>query len=251
MATATAATPSGEPPLSQMQRVINVFVAPSKTFNDIRRNSSWFVPWLLMAVMSYAFVGVVATRVGWETVNENQLKMQPKRAEQMEKLKEQQPQQYERQHNIGILVTKVISFVFPLVILLNSVIIAAIMMATMNFGASAKTGFGACLAVVIYASLPGLVKSALAILFLFLGVGVDSFTFQNPIASNPGVFATVGTPLYSLLSALDIFTIWILVLASIGFSCISGLKRSTTMSFVFGWYALVTMIGVGFTALFA
>jgi hypothetical protein len=43
--------------LSQVQRVTSVFAAPSKTFEDIKRgNRSWWLPLLIMAIVSYIFL---------------------------------------------------------------------------------------------------------------------------------------------------------------------------------------------------
>jgi len=250
---ASTVTPTPDPavvpasaPLSEAQRILYVFSAPSKTFTDIRRKASWFVPFVLLAIVSYAFVATVATKVGWDQVNDNQLRMRPKQAAQIENLP---PDQRARQLGIMVTVTKGISYAFPVVQLIVLVIIALIMMATLNFGAGARAGFGQCLAVTVYASLPGLIKSGLAILFLLLGVGgVENFTFQNPIASNlsalPGIEA--GTRLYALLAGFDIFSFWVLILAGLGFSIISGVKRSTTTAMVFGWYFLSVLLGVAF-----
>src|SRR5947209_13847915 len=244
----TAPPPAPEAPaLSEPQRIINVFVAPSTTFNDIRRNASWWAPFVLLAIMAYAMVGVVSAKVGFEQVTENGLKMRPKQAQQLESLP---PGEHDRRLAVMTSVTKGISYAFPIVQLIVLAIIALLMLATMNFGAGAQTKFGQCMAVTVYASLPGIIKSLLAILLLCLGVGVESFTFQNPIASNASVFATVGTPLYALLSAFDVFNIWVLLVAGIGFSTISGLKRSTTWAMVFGWYAFSTLLSVGAADLF-
>src|SRR5258708_23757502 len=79
--------PAGVPasaPLSEAQRILCVFSAPSKTFTDIRRKASWFAPFVLLAIVSYAFVATVATKVGWEQVNDNQLRMRPKQMAQLE-----------------------------------------------------------------------------------------------------------------------------------------------------------------------
>ena len=245
MSTASQAAPEGAA-LSEPQRIINTFIAPSKTFTDIKRNASWWVPWLLMAIMSYALSYTVAKKVGWEQVNENQLRMSPKRAAQVENLP---PDQRERQMNIGVKVTQGIAYAFPIIALIFTAIISLIMMATLNFGAGAHVGFKQSWAVVIYASLPGIVKSALAIITLWAGANPEGFTFQNPVATNLGGLFTPGTPMYSLASAADIISIWTLILSGIGFSTISGLKRSTTISIVFGWYLFITLIGAGFTAM--
>jgi hypothetical protein len=44
-----------EPGLTPVQRVVDSFVAPSKTFADILRNSSWWLPYLLSALIGLVF----------------------------------------------------------------------------------------------------------------------------------------------------------------------------------------------------
>ncbi len=38
--------------LSQVERVVDTFIAPSKTFTDILRSTSWWLPFLLAVVVS-------------------------------------------------------------------------------------------------------------------------------------------------------------------------------------------------------
>ena len=48
------------PGLSQGQRIIDTFTAPSKTFNDIKHgNKSWWLPFVIYVVLGFAFYGVV------------------------------------------------------------------------------------------------------------------------------------------------------------------------------------------------
>jgi hypothetical protein len=52
-------TPSTEPaPLSQGARIINTFIAPSKTFTDLRRSASWWLPFLLITIAGWGLVFV-------------------------------------------------------------------------------------------------------------------------------------------------------------------------------------------------
>ncbi len=74
--------PLEQKPLSEVERVVDTFVAPSKTFTDLRRSANWFVPWLLMAITSVAMVLVVDKKLGMEKVVENQMALQPKQAAQ-------------------------------------------------------------------------------------------------------------------------------------------------------------------------
>jgi len=55
-------------------------------------------------------------------------------------------------------------------------------MASFNFGAGAEIHFGTALGVVMYASLPGIIKAVLAIVSLMAGAKPESFNFQNPVA---------------------------------------------------------------------
>src|ERR1700678_4488189 len=76
--------------LSQMQRVTSIFSAPSKTFEDIKRgNRSWWMPWVIMAVVGYLFFAAVTTKVGMQTVVDNQSKLMSE--SQQEKMAQMPP----------------------------------------------------------------------------------------------------------------------------------------------------------------
>src|SRR5580693_9344208 len=86
-----AEIPAG-PGLSQVQRVTSIFSAPSKTFEDIKRgNRSWWLPWVIMAVVGYLFFAVVNTRVTMQTVVDNQSKLMSE--SQQEKMAQMPPEQ--------------------------------------------------------------------------------------------------------------------------------------------------------------
>jgi hypothetical protein len=230
--------------LSEVERIIDTFVAPTKTFTDLRRNASWWAPFVLMVILSAAFVYVGGQRVGFRKAMENQMHAQPKQEAQLEQLP---PAEREQRLQTGTKITKGISYAFPLIQLLILAIISAILFATFKFAAGADVPFKVAMAIVVYASLPGLLKGALAILSLLVGANPDSFTFQNPVATNPGYFLNpADSPaLYSLASSFDIFLIWTLVLTAIGFTCVSKVKRGTAFAIVFGWWLLFTLAGAG------
>jgi Yip1 domain len=244
--TPTAATP-GEG-LSQSARLVDTFIAPSKTFMDINRNTSWWVPWLLMSVISLAFVMVAGQKVGFEKITNTQMQSNPKQVERMEKLP---PDQRAQNLALAVKITQGISYATPLFILLFAVIIAAVLMGTFNFGAGTQMKFGAAMAVTIYAFVPGILKTLLATVSLLAGADPDAFRIDNPIATNPGFFlsSTEHPALYKLASSIDVFTIWTMILMVIGFTCISKAKKGTSVAIVFGWYIVVTLIGVGFAAM--
>ncbi len=250
----TAASPAapGPEPLSAAGRILNIFFSPSKTFLDLKRKTtwtSWVAPWLLSAVFAWIFVAVMAQKIGFEQVAENQLRLSPKQAEQVEKLP---PEQRAQQMKISLAITKGISYGIPFMSLIFLAIVSLILMASFNFGVGAELSFKLCLAMVMYASLPGIVKSVLGVVAMLAGLDPEGFVVQNPVATNPGYFLNpVESPvLYQALTAVDVITIWMLVLTAIGFSTVSKMSQRTTMAVVFGWYLAVTLFGVGMAALF-
>lgn len=248
MSTAAVPAPSA-PPLSQASRVVNTFVAPGKTFADINRSASWWLPYLILALVSWAFVFTVDKKIGFDKVNENQIKMNAKAQERLDQLT---PEQREQQTQIGVKFTKFISYGFPVITLAINAIMALILWGSYSFGAGAQLNFGKSMAVVMYANMVGIVKALLAMVTLFAGADPDTFTFQNPVATNLGflIDPTQHKVLYALGSSLDIVNFWIMALVAIGFTYVCKVKKGTSFAIVFGWWAVLTALGVGAAAIF-
>ena len=52
--------------LTQWQRAVDMFMAPSKTFEDIKRgNESWWLPLIIGSLFTYLLFGAVARRSGY------------------------------------------------------------------------------------------------------------------------------------------------------------------------------------------
>ena len=181
---------------------------------------------------------------------ENQIGVSPKATRQLEQLPPDQRSQAINRQVVGV---RYFCYAYPGVILLWNLIIAAVLFAAFKFGASAAVKFKTSYAIVMYASLPLLLKTVLATISVAAGADPDSFNLQNPAATNPGYFLSPGNSpfLYSAATALDIFMIWTLILTAIGFACVSKARRSTAMTIVFGWYIVFTLGAAGLGALFS
>jgi membrane protein insertase Oxa1/YidC/SpoIIIJ len=237
MAAAAVVPPQEPTPLSEGQRLGNTFFAPSKTFTDLRRSASWWLPFLLSAIVSVMFVYVVDQKVGFRKAMENQIRIQPKQAERLERLPaDQREKAMQRQTGFW----RVFSYASPLVGLLFYLIIATVLFATFKFAASADIRFKTVYALVVFAWLPAIFVSLLAIVSLLAGASSDGFLIQSPAATNLGIIVdpAPSPALYALLSSVDVFTIWSLILMAIGVTCISKVKRGTAYAVVFGWFGL-------------
>jgi len=237
-------------PLSEGARLVDVFISPTKTFSDLRRSASWWAPFLLLSIMSLLFVYTVDQKIGFRKVAENQIQVSPRAAQRIEQLPTALRDQTIQRQAVFF---RNFSYAYPAVILVWNIVIAAILFATFKFAASSDVKFKTSLAIVMYASLPLLVKTLLATISVAAGASADSFTFQNPVATNPGYFLTpADSPfLYSLATAIDIFMIWTLIVTAIGFTCVSKVKRSTALAIVFAWYFVFALGGAGFGAMFS
>ena len=248
MSSPASVVPSEGKPLSEVERVVDTFVAPRKTFTDIRRSASWWLPFVLMALSSFALVSLVDKKLGMDKVVENQMALSPKQAAKLDQLP---PDQRASQMETIVKVNRIISYSYPVLALILAVIIAAVLLATFNFGLGAELTFNKCLAVTLYSWLPGILKALIAILVVSIG-GAEGFTFQNPVASNLGALVDPSSHfLYAVASSLDLFTIWTLVLGGIGYSCLTKVKLGTCMAVVFGWWVIFVLGGAGIGALFA
>lgn len=239
------------PKLSHLERIINIFTAPSKTFADIKRSSNWLPAWLLIFAFSLAFCYTVGQRVGWDAVFEGNMKMAP--ASQQARMEQIPAERRDAIMAQQVTFTKYMSYAFPVLSLIGFVIIALLLWGTFSFGSGADVTFGQSLAIVVFSALPSIVKSTLAILILMMRVP-EEFFIQNPIGTNLGYFLSVhDTPrfLYGIASALDIFMIWTLVLSSIGFAVVGKVKQGTAYTVVFGWWLAITLIFSGIGAAFA
>lgn len=234
--------------LSEPARVINTFIAPSKTFTDLRRSASWWLPFLITAIFGVMFTYVVDQKVGFRKAVENQIRLQPKQAERLDRLP---PDQREKAMEQQTGFWKVFSYVGPVVGLLFYLIIAAVLFATFKFAASADIRFKTMYALVIFAWLPAVLVYVLAIVSLLAGVSSDGFLIQNPAATNLGALVdpTSSPAIYALLSSVDIFTFWSLALMAIGVTCISKVKRGTAFAVVFGWFGFWVLIKIGLAAM--
>jgi hypothetical protein len=234
-------------PLSQGERILDTFVSPSKTFLDLRRSSNWLLPFVLMLIVHTLLVVVADQKVGMRKMVENGLRLAPKQAEKLDQLP---PDQREQNMNIAVKFNYGFWYGFPFIIgLLGACIVAGVMLGTMNFGFGAELTFNQCLAITMFASLPVIIKDLLAIVVLNLGAVSDNFILQNPLASNLSSLVDPSSRfLWGILAAVDVFNIWTLILAGIGYACLTKVKKGTCLAVVFGWWALLVLVSAGLGA---
>ncbi len=247
--TATLSNPQPEP-LSQVGRVVNTFFAPSKTFTDIRRSASWWLPFVLGAVISSAFMFMAVRKLGVDTLAQTQLNNLPKLSARLDQGPPEQKNQVMQSFRNG---AKRAPYTTPIFQFVVQLIVAGVLLGTFNFAVGAALSYKQVLAVVMYSGLIGALKYVIAGIVLLAGANPEGFNIQNPLASNLSFLMDPASGfMYWFGMFIDLFAIWMLVLSAIGFSILSPkVKRSTALLVVFGWYVVFGLAMSALGSMFA
>jgi hypothetical protein len=236
--------------LTQLQRVANTFTSPSKTFEDIKRgNKSWWMPLIILAIVGYILFAAIYTKIGMQQVVDNQIRMDPKATE---RLAQATPEQREMSTKISLYITEGIFIASPVMVIVIAAVVSLVLWGTINFVFGGKATFPGVFAVWFYASLPSIIKSLLGTIVIFAGMAPESFNIKNFAPTNLGAFldpVETNKAIYALATSVDAITIWTLVLLAMGTATVAGVKRGSGYIAVFGWWAIIVLVGVGFAAI--
>jgi Yip1 domain len=239
----------GTPGLSQVERVLDVFVSPTATFRDILRSTSWWLPFLLMVLVTVGVTVAIQQKVGWEQVVETQIHMSPTLQEQMGSLTP--PEQAQRIH-IMVLSYQYSAFASPVIMLILTALGALVLWASFNFGLGASTTFGQIFCLWMYCSLPRLLSGLITAVMLCFGGSPESFNLKEPVGTSVGYYFPDATPwLRALLGYFDVVGVWVLVLLVIGGAIVAKVKVSQAAAVVVGWWLLIVLVSVAAAAKFS
>ncbi len=235
--------------LSQMERVVNTFVAPSATFKDILRSTSWWLPFILLSLSALGVAFTIQHQVGWQQVVETQIQMNPS---QMSQLSGLTPDQRAKQMHGMILGYQISSYASPLLVLAFSALAALLLWVTFNFGLGSRSKYGKILCLWMYCSLPHLLVDLVTMVRLWFSGNTEGFDMKMPAGTGLGYYFPDASPwLRTLLSSMDVVAIWALVLLVMGGAIVAKVKRGQAAAVVVGWWLLIVLISVAATAAFS
>lgn len=243
-----AATVPETAPMSQGARVLNTFVAPSKTFADILRSAQCWLPIVLMFVIVFGWAAAIDKKVGYDVVTQNQMAKNPAQAERMQSMPEA-----DRAHAMDMTakITRAFTYGSIVLVALFWLIEALILWAAFNFGLGATTKFSQVFAVIAFSALPRALTWVVSAILLFAGVGTDNFDVRNPVGTNLGFYLN-DSPKWMQTAGqfIDIFGLWSLALLVLGMAIISKKKIGASATIIVGLWLLILIISVGFAAAF-
>jgi hypothetical protein len=188
----TAGAPDApvSPALSQVERVVNTFIEPSRTFQDIKRNRSWWLPFIILAILGYGFSWSAVQHVGWTSLTTNVLMSQPRNAERLEKATPAQTAQM-------LSITKGFMEGFmaggPIVWLILAAIFALILWGIFAFVLGGTTNYPEMFAVSMYAALPAALGTIIAIVTVWAS-DPQGYNINVPSPASLAYFLDAGAP---------------------------------------------------------
>jgi hypothetical protein len=238
--------------VSSVGRVFGVLFDPKPTFDSIAQRSSWVLPLLTLIVLLTVVAALVGQRVGWSQVVEKQIASSPRAQQQMEQVPPERKQQVAATQEKFTAIAYYVGG--PVFTVIGAVVVAALLLAIFNIMAGSKVGFSTSLGIVAHSWMPYAISALLAMVILFIK-DPSTIDVQNIVASNPGALLADGSPkwLVSLLTSLDLFTFWVLILQAIGFRATNPKKISFGMALgcVVGLWIIWVLAKVGLAAAFS
>lgn len=206
---------------SELSRLWGIFWEPRSVYQELAQRPRWWVPLILLSILSVVYITTFARRIGWERFLEQEFARNPR----LQQLPVEQRAQIllQQQRIVGVSSTVAAAAGTAAATLL----VAWILGIAFRVFAGAELRFSQAFSITCYSWLPWGLYTLLALLVMVLG-DPETFDLRNPLAVNVGWYLDVSrTPswLYTIASAIDIFSFWVIGLLALGFS-VAGRKVS-------------------------
>jgi hypothetical protein len=247
MSTMSTEIAMDEPPKSFVQRLVGIFVSPGATFADIARKPDFIVPLILGILATLAVIEALLAKIGAERIVRQSLEQSGRASNMSPEQLQQALEQGAKFTSIFMHLTALLAV--PIVLL----VVAGLGLLIMNAIFGSRLNFKTAFCVTSYANLVSLLGAIIALVMILLG-DPEQLNAQNPVPTNPGFFFNpreTSKPLLSLLSSLDVFTIWFMALLGIGFSETVGrkIKPATIFLCFAGVWVIWVLVKMGLAML--
>lgn len=236
-------TPPAEPKKNVFARIAGVLFAPAETFQDIAKRPDIVGPLLVIVILGYITTALVMPKFDYAAIS----------AAQQEEMAKKNPNmsadQMAQMENITRAMTKVLAWAGPIFFIVWYVIVAGVLLLAFRLFGGEGT-FPQAFSVTLFAWMPMLVLGIISTIVILARGTFDPTTAATLVKSNPAFLVDMKEQpvLYSLLSAFDLFTIWMIALLSIGFATISRKSKAMGAAIVVSLWLAIVVVKVGFAA---
>ena len=231
-----------EPQMSEIGTLANIFIEPGNTFKDLRRKPRFIFAAIIIAILSTGFVFSLQQKVGEESIRRS-ITQQAEKNSQFAALSQEQK---DSSIDLQMSIQKVLSYIAPLFVFIFFLIGGLFYWIGVK-AMGGEASFLHTLSVWIYASFPPTVIAVIAnfvILFLRSAEDIEYIpaSQRGLIKANPTMFfdGKEMPVLTTLISTIDLFAIWGLVLAAIGLKIVGKISTGSAWGIVL----IFTLIGI-------
>lgn len=223
------------------QRLAGVLFAPAETFEDIVRKPDYLLPLILILLIGVASSVVLVPKLDFETMMREQMAAQNR---------EMSPEDMERVMKFATASGKVMTYAGPIFSIVILLIIAGVLLLAFRLMGGEGT-FGQAFSVTLWSWMPLVVFSIVLTIIIATRESISPDLIPTIVRSNPGFLVDPKSQrvLYSLLTSIDLFVIWTLVLLSIGFSYVARVSKGKAAAIVISLWLVLVVFKLGFAAL--
>lgn len=236
--------------MESLKRIVGVLVSPAETFRKIAERPTWVVALVLLLVLGMAVAFAVAQKIDVDAERDmirQQMEERGMRGDELERQVE----------TIAGINAKVRPFTPLLVLVLGTgayLLIAVIFLVGARL-ADGEIDFRRSFATTLHGMMPQGVSALISIPLVLSTDSIDPEAAQTGslLASNLGFLASedASAVVRTLLSSIDLFTLWSLVLLVIGYSVVARISKGGAVALVVGAWVVWIAIKVGLAAAFA
>ena len=239
-------------PRNFFSRLIGVYFSPGETFAEMAQAPRALVPIIALALLFSISGAFVTSRMPMDRINEDRLQQQIASGRINEAQAEQQREGMRKIAPFMKFIIPISSAIWAVVIAFAFAGLAKLVCLVMGI----DNKYMPLVSVMSYAMLAVYIVSTVILVILTFIKPIDEFDWTNPIGSNLAALLTalgvekLPSFLKGLLSYVDLFYIWKVVLIAIGCAAVSQkLKTSSAMVHAVIIACVIALIGGAFAAL--
>jgi len=231
-----------------IEKIFKVFYQPSAVFGHLTGKIEWLVPIIIIALFGSTLGHLIRPifvadqeKAIMERMEQYRDQIPTERYNQM--MADMEERFAEAKSNKYLWYTPLVAVVFPLVLFL---IIAVICMVIGNFAFGGKCGFWIVMNVVAFAALIGLLGDTVREL-LMLSKGTSN------VFTGLGILTPIndGSFVHYLFKQVDLFSIWRIIVTSIGLGIIYKMKPQKFAYVLFSiWIVFIVLVALGNSTIF-
>jgi hypothetical protein len=229
---------------SSIARVVGVLFSPTRTFEVIRERPTWLVAVVVLVAVSMISGYFVVQKLDIEDVVRSSIGNSSRQLSE---------DQLEQAIAIQEKVIPVISIAGPVVFLPAACLLTALLFWVLLKMLGGEISYKASFAATVHGLVPTGISALLSLPVVLSRseLGFEEVRSGSILASNLAVFASEETSnaMRTLLASFDVFSIWSVVLLTIGFGVVARVSRAKATAAVIGLWVVFILFKVGAAAI--